>query len=187
MEHEIDLLLEEAKEARGKECQFLDSLIDELFEISPDEEKNINRIESKFHVKISGTSEKFSSLQYTYHYEITSNLIDQALFLEIESGINNGTMLLSYSFESSSAPSSRTVEVLKDVVLDERWYLTSFHLRKAQAILNRDKHLIFEFHRKNNYDNYVTGGHSKLKASGLWTDLHLEYIYEEKEVGPNFV
>ena len=53
MKDEIDLLFEEIKEARGKNCQFLASLIDELFEISPDEERNINRIEAKFHIQIS--------------------------------------------------------------------------------------------------------------------------------------
>ncbi len=44
-----------------------------------------------------------------------------------------------------------------------------------------------EKERKNNYDNYVTGGNSKLKIDPLLSQLHLDYIYEEQEVDCNFI
>ena len=63
----------------------------------------------------------------------------------------------------------------------------SFIERKAQAILNANKTKLFEWHRKNNYDNYVTGGHSKMKLDPLLSQLHLENVYEEIEVDCNFI
>ncbi|MCT3835843.1 hypothetical protein HZQ49_18490, partial [Elizabethkingia anophelis] len=59
--------------------------------------------------------------------------------------------------------------------------------RKAQAVLNANKHKFFEFERQNNYDNYVTGGNSKMKADSIISQLHVEYVYEEVESDINFV
>ena len=83
---------------------------------------------------------------------------------------------------------TKTVDVLTDVVLDMRYYKKgTLVLKKAQTILSRDKNKFFDFHRKNNYDNYVTGGNSKMSLNPLLSQLHVEYIYEQKEVDRNFI
>ncbi|MCT3978759.1 hypothetical protein HZQ12_17820 [Elizabethkingia anophelis] len=84
-------------------------------------------------------------------------------------------------------PSSRTVEVLKDVILDKSSYPDEASRRKAQAVLNANKHKFFEFERQDNYDNYVTGGNSKMKADSIISQLRVEYVYEEIEADINFV
>jgi hypothetical protein len=182
----LDELLEEISIERNyKKSQYLEDLIEEVFEEGC---YDLTKIEKKFHCNIYTSVEKHNALQFTLYHEITSDLINGELNLEIESGINNGTQLNDYSFENSLEPQKRVIQVIKDIVLDEGEYEEgSFLKQKAQAILNRDKHLIFEYIRKNNYDGYVTGGNSKMKPKGLWTELRLDYIYEEVEVDPNFV
>jgi hypothetical protein len=59
--------------------------------------------------------------------------------------------------------------------------------KKAQAVLDANKSKLFEFHRKNNYDNYVTGGNSKMKLDPLLNQLHLINVYEEQEVDCNIL
>jgi hypothetical protein len=59
--------------------------------------------------------------------------------------------------------------------------------RKAQAVFNSNKQKFFDFHRQNNYDNYVTGGSSNLKMDGILSKLHVEYIYEEVKADVHFV
>lgn len=144
-------------------------------------------LEEKYKSSISFDIEKHNALQYTYFYEVDFTL-DEKFFVEIESGINNGTRLNSAQWGIDSKETTKIVEVLKDIVLDMNFYEDGSLLhRKAEAILNSNKHKLFEFHRQNNYDNYVTGGNSKLKLDPLLSQLYLEYIYEEKEVDCNFI
>lgn len=173
-------------ERNDKKSNYLEQLFKNVFE---DGCYNLSKIESKFHCNIEMVKEKHNVLQYTLYYTITSKLIKGEFHLEIEDGINNGTQLNSYSFDSKIEPPTRYAKVLRDIVLDESMYRNKPKLLKAksQAVLNRDKHLIFEHERQNNYDNYVTGGNSKMKAKGLWTELYLDYIYEEIEVDNNIV
>lgn len=181
----IDELFEEVScDRNDKESKYLENLIEEIFENCG---YDMSKIEKQYHCNIYTSTEKHNALQFTYYITISSDLIKGELHLNIESGINNGTQLNEYSFDKAIEPETRYANVLKDVVLDESMYESDFHKRKAQAILNRDKHLIFEYKRKDNYDNYVTGGHSKMKAKGLWTELYLDYVYEEIEVDANFV
>ena len=182
----LDVLLEEISiERKYKKSKYLENLIEEIFEEGC---YDLSKIEKKYHCSIYTSKEKHNALQFTLYHTITSDLIKGELNLEIEDGINNGTQLNDYSFENALEPEKRTVQVVKDVILDEREYEEgSFFKRKSQAILDRDKHLIFEHIRKDNYDNYVTGGNSKMKSEALWTELHLEYIYEEIEIDPNIV
>lgn len=182
-----ELLEEISHERKGKRSEYLENLIELVFE-SGGGDTDIAEIEKEYHCCVSVSKEKHNSLQYTLYYTITSDLIDAELSLEIEDGINNGTQLNNYSFEGSIEPQSRTVSVIKDIILDkEKYEDNSSFKRKAQAILNRDKHLIFKHVRENNYDNYVTGGNSKMKSDALWTKLHLEYIYEEVEADIHLV
>lgn len=179
-----DLLHEISCERDDKESIYLENLIENIiYGLGND----ISDIENEYHCKITVFEEKHNQLQYTFYVSITSYLVKGELHLEIEDGINSGTELNSYSFNLPIEPDQKYSTVLKDVILDESYYknVPKYFKAKAQAVLNRDKHLIFEFERKNSYDNYVTGGNSKLEPKGLWTKLHLEYIYEDIEVDSN--
>lgn len=166
-----------------------EKLVEALFEICPtDKDCGIEQIEKYFNCKISVDIEKKHALQYTYYYEVDFGLKEN-FFIEIASGIDTGGEIISEEWDYDTKPTSKTAQILKDIVLDEAHYRnkTEFFKRKSQAILDRDKHLIFEHIRKDNYDNYVTGGNSKMKAEGLWTELYLDYVYEEIEVDCNFI
>jgi len=163
------------------------NFVDELCEINPNYESEVKVLEEKYNCSISCDIEKHNSLQYTYFYEVDFGLEDN-FYVEIESGINNGTQLNHEEWGVDSKETTKTVEVLKDIVLDMDFYEQgSFLAKKAQAVLDANKNKLFEFHRKNNYDNYVTGGNSKLKLDPLLSQLHLDYIYEEQEVDCNFI
>lgn len=163
------------------------NLVDELCEIDPNYKSEVKAIEEKYKCSISCAIEKHNALQYTYFYEVDFGL-DESFYVEIESGINNGTQLNHEEWGIDSKETTKTVEVLKDIVLDMYYYEHgSFMAKKAQAVLDTNKNKLFEFHRKNNYDNYMTGGNSKLKLDPLLIQLHLDYIYEEKEVDCNFI
>lgn len=165
----------------------LDDLLDELMSTDPNYEKEIIALQEKYKCSISCDIEKHNVLQHTFYYEVDFG-IDENLFIEIESGINNGTQLNNDSWEVNTKPENRTAKVLKDIVLDDDFYTKgSFLRKKAQAILDANKNKLFDFHRKNNYDNYVTGGNSKMKLDSLLSQLKLTYIYEEIQVDCNFV
>jgi hypothetical protein len=113
---------------------------------------------------------------------------EENFFVEIESGINNGTQLNSEEWGVDTKETTKMIDVLKDFVLDMDFYEKgSFMAKKAQAVLNANKSKLFEYHRKNNYDNYVTGGNSKMELDPLLSQLHLENVYEETEVDCNFI
>ncbi|MCT4135043.1 hypothetical protein HZP67_09925 [Elizabethkingia anophelis] len=168
---------------KTKESIDIDNLLEYLMETDPD---NLQDIEERFKCKIKSKTEKHNSLQYTYYYEIDFGL-EEKFYVEIESGINNGTQVNHDEWGFSSMPNSRTVEVLKGVILDKNAYPDETSRRKAQAVLNANKHKFFEFERQNNYDNYVTGGNSKMKADSIISQLHVEYVYEEVEADINFI
>lgn len=183
----IDDLLEEVScERQDKKSKYLEDLIEAILVDGAD---YIDEVETKFHCEISVSKEKHNALQYTYYYTISSELIPIDLYLEVEDGINNGTQLNDYSFTSTLEPKSRTVNIIVDIILDDTQYVEgSFFKRKSQAILDRDKSKIFDFIKKNNYDNYVTGGHSKMDITKeLWSKLHLDYVYDEIEVDIHLV
>lgn len=163
------------------------NFVDELCEIDPNYESEIKALEEKYKCEISCDIEKHNVLQYTYFYEVDFGC-EENFFVEIESGINNGTQLNSEEWGIDTKETTKTIEVLKDFVLDMNFYEEgSFLAKKAQAVLNANKSKLFEFHRQNNYDNYVTGGHSKMKLDPLLSQLHLKNVYEEKEVDCNFI
>lgn len=164
-----------------------DDLVEFLFEADPNYIEEIKNIEHRFNCNISFDIEKHHALQFTYYYEIDYGL-KEMFFVEIESGINNGTQINNEAWDYNTKPESRTIKVLKDVVLDPYFYPKgSFIERKAQAVLTANKGKLFDFHRQNSYDNYVTGGNSKMKLDPLLSKLHLSWVYEEEEVGCNFV
>ena len=164
-----------------------EALLGDLTHIDPFCPKEVDIIETKYNCSINYSVEKINTLQLTYYYEIDFNK-DENLFVEIESGINNGTVLRSVGWGIDTKTNTQIVEVLTDIILDADFYEKgSFLERKSQAILTANKEKLFDFHRKNNYDNYVTGGNSKMKPDPLLNQLHLTYIFTEKEVDRNFI
>jgi hypothetical protein len=164
-----------------------DNFLDELCELDPDYYKDVSALEEKYNCEISCSTELHNPLQLTYFYEVDFGK-KELFFVEIESGINNGTQMNSAEWGSDTKQTTKMVDVLKDIKLNYNLYDEgSFMKRKAQAVLDNNKSKLFEFHRKNNYDNYVTGGNSKMKLDPLLTQLHLDYIYEQQEVDCNFI
>ena len=164
-----------------------ENLIEELIDAEPKCYNDINSIEDKYKCSISFVIEKHNPLQHTYFYEIDFEL-EKNFFVEIESGINNGAQLNHSEWGIDTKSNTKIVEILDDIILDEFFYeKDSFLERKAQEVLNANKSKLFEFNRQNNYDNYVTGGNSKMKLDSLLKQLHLEYIYKEEEVDCNFI
>ncbi|MEG1198029.1 MAG: hypothetical protein RSD53_01450 [Algoriella sp.] len=162
----------------------VESLLDKLVYEEP-QLNDFSELQKEFDCEISVDIEKHNQLQYTYYYEITFNNKDTPLFVEIENGINNGTQINNVEWGISNKPNYRIVEVLKDIILDKSYYNTRKEINKAQAILDANKSKYFDYIRRNNYDNYVTGGNSNLKSN--LPDIHVNYIYEEKEVDVNFI
>lgn len=164
----------------------IDDFLDDLIYIDPQYKPDIANIESKYKCFVECSTEKINSLQFTHYFEIDFGL-EENFFVEMESGINNGTQINSAEWGISTLPDYRTVEVIADIVLDDSYYINDFQRRKAQAVLDSRKSEIFEYIRKNNYDNYVTGGHSKLKLDPLLAELKLDYIYKEVKADVNFM
>lgn len=203
----IHELFSEIEEARNyKESQYLNNLIEALFESSTKEE--ILRMQKKYHCDIYMSKEKHNALQYTYYFEITSELIKGELYLEIESGISNGTLLVNYSFITDLKPTSRTVDVLKGVVFSEKgfenWisvYKNMTDVRKnqlrqiAESLFTNNKDKILRLYKNQNYDNYVTGGGTNKTDKYYDDEIQLlkdrgcfwECVYEEIETDINFV
>lgn len=168
-----------------KEINTEDFLI-ELIEIDPNYQNEIQFLEEKYNCEISCDIEKHNDLQYTYFYDVDFGCIEK-FFVEIESGINNGTQLNSEEWGVSTKETTKTINVLKDFILDMDFYEKgSFTAKKAQEVLDANKSKLFEYHRQNNYDNYVTGGNSKMELDHLLSQLHLENVYDEIEVDCNF-
>lgn len=164
-----------------------DDFVNDLSEIDPKYTKELKGLENKYSCSISCFIEKHNALQYTYFYEVDFNR-SELFYAEIESGINNGTQVNSAEWGHNTMENTKIVEILKDIKLDEDFYKdNSFLKRKAQAVLDANKSKLFDFHRKNNCDNYVTGGNSKLELDPLLKQLKLHYIFEEEEVFKNFI
>lgn len=72
----------------------IEELEDQLMGLTPKHKREISKIEKEFSCKISSRIEKHSSVQYTYFYEIDFSAKEK-LFIEIESGIRSGTILMS--------------------------------------------------------------------------------------------
>lgn len=152
--------------------------------------KELREMEVELNIEyISVDVEKHNELQFTYYFEVDygTDKTDQIFFIEIENGINNGTQINHADWSSDTKPENRVVEVLKDVILDKSQYPDLIERKKAQAVFNSNKQKFFDFHRQNNYDNYVTGGSSNLKMDGILSKLHVEYIYEEVKADVNFI
>lgn len=166
----------------------IEGLINRLCYIDPQHDgEDINNIEKDFVCRIKVEIEKHNPLQFTYFYEVDFGK-EEMFYIEIENGINNGTQVNSAEWGYNTFNKTKIIEVLKDFELDMRYYKKgSFEERKAKEILNNNKSKLFEFYRQNSYDNYVTGGNSKMKLDPLLRQLYIRNIYEEKEVDCNLI
>lgn len=165
----------------------VEQIVDDLCHVHHEDKLRITKLEQKYGCNISLEVEKVNVLQHTYFYELDFGK-EENLFIEIESGINYGTQVNHSEWGVSTKSRTVIVDVLKNIVLDEEYYRGKGVLRaKAAAILQNNREKLFEFHRKNNYDNYVTGGNSKLQLDPLLAELKLKYIYEPLEVDRNFI
>lgn len=194
-------LLEYISQEIKRECpQWIEKMLDDLLhnvdQTSDFADYTKLYFSKKYHVNISQSVEKHNVLQYTHYVEIESALLNVVLFLEIENGINNGTVLREFSFESDMIPDSRIIDVLDDVVLDELEYkIGRFSLEKAKAVFPQYKSEIIKKLKNQSYDNYVTGGGTS-KTDKHYNDffnslenmgLFWKAIYVQKEVDLNIV
>jgi hypothetical protein len=98
--------------------------------------------------------------------------------------------LVSYDFEEDLIPTSKTIEVLKDIVLDESFYKTDILKEKANSLLRAHKSNILKLYSERGYDDYVTGGGTTVTDRHYQNSfdkyremgLHWECVYEEIEV-----
>jgi len=190
-----DLVNEIEEKRNGKKSQYFENLIEEIL-MNGDDDDNLYKISNKYHCSIGVQREKHNQLQYTFYYDITSDLYDIEINLEVEDGINNGTQLNGYSFENTLEPSSRTVEILDDIELDEDFYLNShLSVEKARLIFPRYKEKIKKLISNKNYDDYVTGGGTSKTDEYYKSELdeirdfgiHWICIYKKIEVDLNLV
>lgn len=153
-------------------------------------------ISEEYEVYIS--REKIHQLQQNVFVTITSKDEEVELSLEFENGINNGTQLNEYIFGDTLKPSSRTVEVFKDIELDKERVLRNnpnANLEKAQMMLNNYRSEIIKMNRNQSYDDYVTGGGTN-KTDKYYRDfrddlnnrgLYWQNVYEEVKADINWV
>lgn len=143
--------------------------------------------------EISTQVEKINELQYNYYITLT-NKNNNEITLEVESGINNGTILKNYSFEGKKLiPYCRKIEVLKEIKITSR---KDFKIPEGMTIeeYKRLPLTLLDIYKKRNYDNYVTGntiGTKQYKQDFIddlrRRGLKWECIYEEIECDINLV
>lgn len=180
-----------------------DELVAALSEIDPRSNIEVKQFEALYECELSCTTEKINSLQFTYYYEVYFK-DDSTLFVEIESGINNGTVVNHADWEYGTFTPTKTIETLTDVVFDEaafnNWHAVNggnkgFLKKQAILLFQREKEAIMRAYTSQSYDNYVTGGgaiktkkHYKdeftrlLKTGAFW-----KCIYKDVEVDRSII
>lgn len=151
--------------------------------------------------------EKIHQLQYTYYIALSKEIInsyDEEVSLEFENGIENGTLLRDYNVDGGSTPSDHyTVNVLHDLEIDWDEVNINSIIRTGKKPLanlvkqmfNYHKDSILEIYKKENYDNYVTGGGTNVtqqaykgqKAKYNDMGLYWTLIYKDIEADRQFV
>ncbi len=165
--------------------EFLTALSEIDPRYDPRYEQEIPVLEAEYECEISDYVEKHNALQFTYFYEVDFG-VDEMFFVEIESGINNGTVIRSAEWGESTRELTKRIEVLTDIKLIESEYPDPHKRRAAQTLLDANRETLFDLYRKGLYDEYVTGGRSDLKPPPATAELKVEYVFEEQEVDCNF-
>jgi len=176
------------------EFNIIDRLLFELFENNFDEKKVVS---GEWDISVS--VEKINSLQENIFISFSKD--DNNFSLEYENGINNGTQLNDYSFNSDLKPLCRIQDILDDIVLDKEkiqlWQnekigkVVDVDWKFAQLFLDKHKTEILKILKNQNYDNYATGGgtnktdshYKNLKSK--FNDKGLFWIVEYKQVESN--
>ncbi len=143
--------------------------------------------------------EKINCFQYTHFLSLSKEvdgMNDEEVNLEYENGINNGTMLRNYSLDGSGGESNtKMIRVLDDIEIDWEMINPKVNKKLVKLVFDGNKDEILEIYKKQNYDNYVTGGgtniidkHYKEKIQ-KFNDCGLFWkpIYKKIEVDRNFV
>lgn len=143
--------------------------------------------------------EKHGMLQHTLHMALSKEVNgkdDEEVNLEFEDGIDNGTVLRNHCLEGSSTMHSpKMVRVLVDLKYDFSLSNTKHSKELTESIFNDVKPDILEVYKKQNYDNYVTGGGSTKTSKHYRNELDKYHdrgfywtcVYEEQEVDRNFI
>lgn len=143
--------------------------------------------------------EKHHQLQYSLHidlYKEAEGQDDEEICLLFSSGIDNGTELIEYSLEGESRKHTAKIEsVVVDIKPDWLRINPNVNKKLAQTVIMAHKEQILDNHRKQSYDNYVTGGgtiltdkhYKELRDDLNSRGIYWEYVYEDIEVDRNFV
>jgi hypothetical protein len=110
-----------------------EDLVCDLTYIDPEYKNGIELkpIEERYKCEISFSTEKHNELQYTHFFEVDFGL-DEKFFVEIESGINNGTQVNHEEWGVNSSSDTKIIEVLKDIILDMSFYEDGSFLHKKR-------------------------------------------------------
>lgn len=173
-----------------------EDLVDEIVEMLVNG-YDIKEIEKKYQCSIDFTEEKHHALQYTFYY--TVKLPDgKPFYVEIENGINNGTVVRDINYEGSTLTKTKTIVVSKLVFDLDRFESVygndkdrELKLKIAESKFNENKSLIDEMDRHKSYDDYVTGGGTNKtdsyysKNREKFKDVFYTYEFVEIEVDRN--
>lgn len=151
--------------------------------------------------KWEGSSRIVKHDRLNYTYEITLNSIDdedQEIHLEFYTGIDVGCELVDYSFGGGASLPTTSVRVAVGVKPDWSRYPTTLTENRKKLIIDvitgREDELL-ELHKKESYDNYVTGGgtvatnkHYKEKFDSYKErNIFFEFVYEDVIVDKNYI
>lgn len=143
----------------------LDLLFDDLIEIDPIYE-SLDNIESKYECFVTFDVEKMNSLQLSYYYEF--EFIDKILHVEVESGINRGTVIVDHSWESISEEMINKSDFVIDIEAEkEPWDNKNL----PDGDINQEKDHIIKFIKRGNYNNHP-----------IYKSVYLDINYESKNI-----
>ncbi len=155
--------------------------------------------------EISLSIEKHDALNFIYEIGFYNTIDETEPSIAFYTGVDVGCECIHYCLEGSYLSSTRTVNTLVDVIIDEESivnyianktgtnYTLAYVLNQATNLLELHKEAILDIYRKQDYDNYVTGGgttktdkhYKKLKQDLNDKGLFWKCVYEEIEVERN--
>lgn len=151
--------------------------------------------------------EKIDCLNHDYHFSFTKEGVENEVTISFNTGINVGCELISFSMVGESPVNTpNEVEVYSHIQIDWDKYcldhnvktkdeLSSLFVMKVENLFNNFKSDIEDIISRQNYDKYVTGGHSVVcdKAYNkeferfIKMGLHWEKCYETLVVDRQFI
>lgn len=151
--------------------------------------------------------EKHNALNFTYEIYFIKEFEDKDAYeisVSFYTGVDVGCECVHYGLEGETLPSTRTERHLVDIKLDENKVMNFLNsqnktnipiqfLLKAEIVLSNFKEYILDIYRKQDYDNYMTGGgttktdeyYKKLKQELNEKGVFWECVYEDVDVDRN--